>query len=139
MTTLLTVIVAGALLATGTLATATDAAFEERFRAKTGRYTQAEEARRQRIADTSENRECAMPTISCCTRNAHTQNTVAPNPPWLNVKQGRTSTTPATCTRDNNKAAAAVSEAETWHRAKYGHATNAATAVNTAGSATCCD
>jgi len=124
MKTLLTVIVDRALLATWTLATATDAAFEERFRAKTGLYTPPEEARRMSIANNAKNRDCPMPKMSCCTRNAHTQTTVAPNP-WLNVKQPQP--------------VAAVSAAETWHRAKYGHATNGTAANHTISSPTCCD
>jgi hypothetical protein len=92
------VLLAGAMFLS--TAFANDPSFEERFKAKTGRYTPAEEARRERVARVEEARQVETASCerhSCCAghksvtgeRETRLPDTVAEA--WYRAKFGRTS------------------------------------------------
>jgi hypothetical protein len=94
MKTFMTVLFAGAMLASTTFAAASDPLAEERFKMKTGRYTPAEEARLQVLTKKTE--AGGMDCEHTCCRSArvrsHEQHTNAA-PAWaeqvFNAKLGR--------------------------------------------------
>lgn len=65
MKTLMTLLAAGAMLASAAQALGTDPTVEERFRAKYGRYSLAEEVRRKAIAEAKHHR-MVCDGESCC-------------------------------------------------------------------------
>ena len=105
------VVTAGALLATGTPAFAADAAFEQRFQARMGRVTAAEEARLAAVAAAAgvPQQECGMHQGSaCCSRDHGNHSAAVSSNGWLNAKLGRSATAPqAGCTHHESASMAA--------------------------------
>ena len=125
MNKLLTVIFAGAMLASGSAASASDRWAEERLKAKTGRYSPAEESRRAELARTVNHRpeECQA---ACCREHSpstHGNSTRAATATaeFLKAKLGRDSTRVA-ANEYKHQAIADVrpSSSDAWARAKFG-------------------
>jgi len=70
MNTLITLVMAGALVATSVVAGVNDQLTEERYRAKYGRYTPAEESRRKAAEVTRAHTATACEREACCQRIA---------------------------------------------------------------------
>ncbi len=131
------VVTAGALLATGTPAFSADAAFEQRFQARMGRVTAAEEARLATVAAAAgvPQQECGMHQGgACCSRDHGNQISAVSSNGWLNAKLRRSATAPqAGCTHHEGATMTASPVAETWRSSKFGQT------VRTGSALTCCD
>jgi hypothetical protein len=125
MKKLMTVLFAGAMLASVSSANANDQWAEERLKAKTGRYSPAEESRRAQLARTAKPapEECQA---ACCREHSsstHGNSTTAATATgeFLKSKLGRESTRVAA--HDHKHQASAnvqPSSSDAWARAKFG-------------------
>ena len=124
MKKLMTVLFAGAMLASVSAASAGDQWAEERLKAKTGRYSPAEETRRAQLAGTVKHapEECQA---ACCREHSSSTHgnstTAAITGEFLKAKLGRESTRVAA--HDHKHQATAnvqPSSSDAWARAKFG-------------------
>ena len=132
MKTFLAVLFAGAMLSTAAFSADGDPYREERFKAKYGRYTPAEEARRQAIVqqERATAKQCA--SYECCSHKRVAQeNSKVTGSAWLNLwsqsKWGRTipagASLPAeapAATRAKTVSNDSVAFADAWAQAKWG-------------------
>ena len=129
MKKLMTVLFAGAMLASVSAASAGDQWAEERLKAKTGRYSPAEETRRALLAGTVKHapEECQA---ACCREHSASPNqssatAARPTSEFLKAKLGRGASAPAS--HDQTQHAAAntkPSPSNAWARAKFGRDLN---------------
>ena len=124
MNKLMTVIFAGAMLASVSAAGASDQWAEEILKAKTGRYSPAEESRRAQLARTVKHNpdECQA---ACCREHSsstHGNSTTASTATggFLKAKLGRESTRVAANEYKNAIADVQPSTSDAWARAKFG-------------------
>jgi hypothetical protein len=128
MKTFLNVMLAAAMLVSVSLSADGDPLREERFKAKTGRYTPAEEARRQALTARCSDHECC--------RHKHVaaqQATAATNWKnlWFQSKWGRSirmdelrqlkAQTGSTTSLPQTRASETQTFFDSWSRAKWGH------------------
>jgi hypothetical protein len=134
MKTVMSVLFAGAMLASVSMATANDRWAEERLKAKTGRYSPGEEARRADVSRAARlnDEECAK--HACCRRQHESakDRNAAVGPTWteefLGAKFRRE--TIATAAGDHSPQPAdsrTSGSADAWQRAKWGHSLSAPT------------
>ena len=125
MNKLMTVIFAGAMLASVSAASASDQWAEERLKAKTGRYSPREESRRAELARTVKHgpEDCQA---ACCREHSsmthqNSATTTGPTSEYLRAKSGRAVSAPPT--RDHKQHASTSAEtnsSNSWARAKFG-------------------
>ena len=132
MKTVMSVLFAGAMLASVSMATANDQWAEERLKAKTGRYSPAEEARRASRAAKLNDEECAK--HACCRRQHESANdrNAAVGPIWteefLSAKFGRETIAKAPGDHSPQPADSRTSLSDAARqRAKWGHSLSAPT------------
>jgi len=125
MKTMMILLFAGAMSGSAMLATTNDQWAEERMKAKTGRYSPAEEARRQARARESNGQDQTCKKQSCCRHqhaSAKTKRSTNSADTLLNSKLGRD--TPAVSESSAHEKALAASNAssysEAWWRSKFG-------------------
>ena len=124
MKKLMAVLFAGAILASVSAASASDQWAEERLKAKTGRYSPAEEARRAQLARTVKHapEECQA---ACCREHSPSTNqsfaTAVPTSEFLKAKLGRGASAPASHDQTQHASASAEpNSSNAWARAKFG-------------------
>lgn len=125
MNRLMTVIFAGAMLASISAASASDQWTEERQKAKMGRYSPAEESRRSQLPRTVKHapEECQA---ACCRQHSHSTEpssaaAAGPTSEYLKAKSGRAVS--ASASHDHKQHASATapsSPSNAWARAKFG-------------------
>ena len=132
MKTVMSVLFAGAMLASVSIATANDQWAEERLKAKTGRYSPAEEARRADVSRAAKHNDEKCAQHACCRRQHESakDRNAAVGPTWteefLSAKFGR-GTIPTT-SGDHSPQPADIRtslSADAWQRAKWGHSLSA--------------
>jgi hypothetical protein len=119
MRTLMIVALAGAMLTSASVAGTNDQWSEERMRAKTGRYSPAEESRRAALAKAARQAKAECQE-ACCRREQS-----APVPQWteefLRAKFGRTSAPAASIQNEEHHVKRTEpSSTAAWERAKFG-------------------
>lgn len=152
MKTMMILLFAGAMSSSAMLASTNDQWAEERMKAKTGRYSPAEEARREARARESEDQDQTCKKQSCCRhQHASAKNKRSSNSAdtLLASKLGRG--TPAVSESSAHEKALAASNAssysEAWWRSKFGRSMprrnvetqTAALAVSERSEDTCCE
>lgn len=152
MKTMMILLFAGAMSSSAMLASTNDQWAEERMKAKTGRYSPAEEARREARARESEDQDHTCKKQSCCRhQHASAKNKRSSNSAdtLLASKLGRG--TPAVSESSAHEKALAASNAssysEAWWRSKFGRSMprrnvetqTAALAVSERSEDTCCE
>ena len=155
MKTMMILLFAGAMSSSAMLASTNDQWAEERMKAKTGRYSPAEEARREARARESEDQDHTCKKQSCCRHqhaSAQANQTSASSKgagTLLASKLGRG--TPAVSESSAHEKALAASNAssysEAWWRSKFGRSMprrnvetqTAALAVSERSEDTCCE
>jgi hypothetical protein len=130
MKKLMTVVFAGAMLASISAASASDQWVEERLKAKTGRYSPAEESRRAQLARTAKHapEDCQA---ACCRTHSSAKPqssaaTAGPTSEYLEAKSGRGLSAPVSHDRKQHASANETSKpSNAWARAKFGRDLNA--------------
>jgi hypothetical protein len=132
MKTMMSFLIAGAMLASVSMATSNDQWAEERLKAKTGRYSPAEEARRADVfhAAKHNDEECAQ--HACCRREHESaaDRNAAVGSTWtdelLRAKYGRDTTATASSDHSPQPVNTRTSLlADAWQRAKWGRSLSA--------------
>ncbi len=150
MKTMMTLLFVGAMSTSALLATTNGQWAEERMKAKMGRYSPAEEARREAIARKSSAHDEACNMQSCCRQqhaSAQANQTSASSKAagtLLASKWGRTTPATESPTGEQTLAASnAASSSDAWWRSKWGRSmprTNmGAEPTALIERATCCD
>ena len=152
MKTMMSLLFAGAMSGSAMLATTNDQWAEERMKAKTGRYSPAEEVRREARARESDGQDQTCKKQSCCRhQHASAKNKRSSNSAdtLLASKLGRGTTAVTELSAHGKTFAAsnASSYSEAWWRSKLGRSmphTNAETqtaslAVSERSEASCCE
>ena len=152
MKTMMILLFAGAMSGSAMLATTNDQWAEERMKAKTGRYSPAEEARREALVRKSDSQDQTCKKQSCCRHqhaSAQTKRSTNSADTLLGSKLGRG--TPAVSESSAHEKALAASNAssysEAWWRSKFGRSMprrnaetqTAALAVSERSEDSCCE
>jgi len=157
MKTMMSVLFAGVVLASVSTATANDQWAEERLKAKTGRYSPAEESRRKALAQSQQQSDEECEQHACCRRDHRSvgeRKDVTTGSVWatelLKAKLGR-SPEAAHNRSDQRQLAGNQGSAfsDAWRRAKWGRSMSDAPstsrttpeviAANICGRPSCCD
>ena len=127
MKSVISVLIAGAMLASVSMAAANDQWAEERLKAKTGRYSPAEEARRADVSRAAKHNDEECAQHACCRRQHESakDRNAAVRPTWteelLRAKFGRDTTATASGDHSPQHADPTPLWADAWQRAKWGH------------------
>ena len=134
MKTMMSVLIAGAMLASVSMATANNQWAEERLRAKTGRYSPAEEARRADVSRAAKHNDEECAQHACCRRQHESakDRNAAVGPTWaeefLSAKFGRETIAAASGDHSPQPSDTRTSlSADAWQRAKWGRSLSAPT------------
>lgn len=152
MKTMMILLFAGAMSASAMLATTSDQWAEERMKAKTGRYSPAEEARREARARESDDQDQTCKKQSCC-RHQHASaktkrcSNCADTPLASKLGRGTTAVSESSAHEKTLTASDASSYSDAWWRSKFGRSMprrhagtqTAALAVSERSEDTCCE
>lgn len=152
MKTMMILLFAGAMSGSAMLATTNDQWAEERIKAKTGRYSPAEEARREARARESNGQDQTCRKQSCCRHqhaSAQTKRSTNGSDTLLGSKLGRGTTAVSESSAHEKALTAsnASSYSDAWWRSKFGRSmprrnagTQTATlALSERSEDTCCE